>query len=134
MASRSVPVLRHPTLGCPMPWLDTRPVPPSTMMEYLGCNEDRLRSLANAGCFTGDGCTREVGDSRPITYYVPARIWSANGWAPGADVMAVLALKPEQTALQALADQLGALQRGFDRVLAGARAEPVTALTRRVGA
>lgn len=131
--SRSVPVLRHPTLGVAMPWLDVRVVPPSTMMEYLGCDDDRLRSLARSGCFAEPGCTREVGDTRPITYYVPARVWAVNGWTPGADVQQVLAARPDQSALAALAEQLATLGQSFSRLLAGAhRPEAGTALTHRV--
>lgn len=128
-----VPMIRHPTLGIPMPWVDVRPVPPSTMMEYLGCDVARLRSLARAGCFAETGCTREVGESRPITYYVPARVWAANGWTPGHDVQQVLAARPDQSALADLAEQLASLGQSFSRLLAGAqRPEASTALTHRV--
>lgn len=113
---RDVPMLRHPTLGVPMPWLDTRPVPKATLCEYLGADYARVDSLIRSGCFSERGCTQQVGDTRPVMYFVPARIWAANGWTPGPEVLAMLSQRTPTEALRTLADQLGAMQSALAAV------------------
>lgn len=88
MSLRAKPILRHPVLGVPLPWLDTRVVSAQTMCEYLDCDYQKLAAHLKAGEFAGDGCTVQHGNR---VDYVPAAIWAYNRWLPAASVMAILA-------------------------------------------
>lgn len=97
MPVKVAPPLRCPTLGAPIPWLDTRQVTRQTLLEYLGIDAGAFHALAAEGVFAGPGCATEVGG---IVRYCPAAIWKANHWVPDtevvATVMAALSISREQ--------------------------------------
>jgi hypothetical protein len=81
--------LRHPVMGCLMPWADARPVPSGTLLAYLGeVHYAALDRYTARGCFAEAGCV--TGTGREMRY-VPAAIWRANRWLPDPALLAVMA-------------------------------------------
>lgn len=99
--------LRHPVLGVPLPWLDSRAVSQRCVQEYLDVGEHAFGTLANAGCFDGEGCRITLGSR---VAYIPARIWAANSWAPPAELLPMLTAAPAPV-LGKILEQIDGLAR-----------------------
>ena len=106
--NRWVPILAHPATGAPLPWLDTRWVPLSTLLTYLGRGKDYHLELAASGFYRNAGCTLTTGVVRQQTSYCPAAIWAANAMVPAPAVVA---------ACLASADAISSLRRDLTALL-----------------
>ena len=85
------PILRHAGTGIPLPWWDSRIVPQQTLMEYLDIDRGSWASMVRSGFLSHPNCTVIRGEHRPLTCYIPAVIWQANGWLPSQTALAALA-------------------------------------------
>ena len=137
---RPVPVLRHQATGVPLPWWDCRPVPLQTLLDYLGADRGAWPGLVSSGLLAAAGCVVERGQTRPISYYVPALIWAHHGWTPNTEALQILvagdaALRQQIAATEALLAELRSVAAGDLRTARRVRAPlsipfPVPALQR----
>lgn len=87
----SLPLLRHPVTGTPLPWWDTRLVTPQTLCEYLGVDRAQYTALLVDGHLTPPGGAVLRGEKRPSYRFIPAVIWAHNRWSPTGEALAILA-------------------------------------------